>query len=989
MRRSKYLLMAAISAAICGTVAVSASANEIPAVNTRIVYEDVVSQANAAAYELKYTYVSDYAGYMVSIASNPSGIITVDIPATYTSPDSGEVYPVVAIGSSKSSWNSYATGGFTSCTQLKAITIPASVKYIARDAFSGCTGLQTVTFASGSLLETIDNNAFKGCTALKDVTFPSKLTTIGQYAFSGCNSMTSVTVPGNVKTIGYAAFYNCDRIQTVTIKKGVETIGTESFQACDSLNTITVQSGTIGEGAFRDNDRLRKITLSKGVKLSKNCFRDCPQLGMDTTKVTLPSDLTEIPESAFQGCVKVKQFVLPSTLTSIGRYAFSGCTSLASVDIPGGVATIPYQAFYNCITLNTVTLNSGLTQIGSESFYGCKKLTSINIPKTVTELYSYAFASCTALTTVKFNNNDIDSIPEHCFDGCTALESVNIPTAVNSISDYAFRNCSNLASVSFSKNLTDIGRYTFYNCDALKTLFIPANVNAVGYEAFYDCDGLTSVTVDNIMSLGSEAFAYCDNLTYANVSANDIYSNAFYNCSKLKNLTLTDYVQSLGDKCFYGCSSLVSVVLPNDLLSIPYYSFNYCSNLETVTIPKNIMSIDSYAFGNTSALKTVNFCGSKSDWEALSISYGNDVLTTTPLKIKLNYNATRVVKPAQMVNFNAAVSGTNAKLTWFKNPSATKYLLVVKKDGKQILSKTLTVKTTTYTVADYDKTSDYLFTITPVNGTVKGSAASIGLPGKVKDVKATAGNSNIKLTWTKSTVATSYKVWTSTDGGSVWKLQTTTKTPGCDLTGLKGNTSYKIRIIGYRGNVGGTAAVLTIKTKGKVLGLTATPDVTKVKLTWKKNTSASYYKIFVMENNKWVGLKKTTGNATVAYTATGLVPNTAYKFRVGAYDKNGKLFAYTDISAKTKAGTVGQVKVKSATKTAVTLGWAKYSIADTYKVFIWKDGKWTVLTQTKNNTTLSYTAKGLKANTAYKFRITAYKGTKAVAVKDITARTAS
>jgi hypothetical protein len=60
--------------------------------------------------------------------------------------------------------------------------IPAFVKEIGEDAFSGCKALTNVTFPEG--MTTIGDWAFLDCNALKSVTIPESVTSIGKYAFS-------------------------------------------------------------------------------------------------------------------------------------------------------------------------------------------------------------------------------------------------------------------------------------------------------------------------------------------------------------------------------------------------------------------------------------------------------------------------------------------------------------------------------------------------------------------------------------------------------------------------------------------------------------------------------------------------------------------------------------------------------------------------------------------------------------------------------------
>ena len=62
----------------------------------------------------------------------------------------------------------------------------------------------------------IDNNAFSGCTGLTSVTIPNSVTSIGNSAFNGCSGLTSVTIGNSVTTIGSYAFYGCSGLTSVT-----------------------------------------------------------------------------------------------------------------------------------------------------------------------------------------------------------------------------------------------------------------------------------------------------------------------------------------------------------------------------------------------------------------------------------------------------------------------------------------------------------------------------------------------------------------------------------------------------------------------------------------------------------------------------------------------------------------------------------------------------------------------------------------------------
>ena len=96
-----------------------------------------------------------------------------------------------------------------------SLFIPSSVTSIGDSAFSGCSGLTSVTIPSS--VTSIDWYAFENCSGLTSVTIPSSVTSIGRYAFSGCSGLTSVTIPSGVTSIGQDAFYNSSGLTSVYV----------------------------------------------------------------------------------------------------------------------------------------------------------------------------------------------------------------------------------------------------------------------------------------------------------------------------------------------------------------------------------------------------------------------------------------------------------------------------------------------------------------------------------------------------------------------------------------------------------------------------------------------------------------------------------------------------------------------------------------------------------------------------------------------------
>ena len=108
--------------------------------------------------------------------------------------------------------NQIWSGGFMHCDKLTHVAVPASVTYIAPQAFTRCPSLAAITVdAENPAYSSVDGVLFsKDHTAVikfpgaktGDYTIPAGTTNIGYWAFKSCNNLTSVTVPASVTSNG-------------------------------------------------------------------------------------------------------------------------------------------------------------------------------------------------------------------------------------------------------------------------------------------------------------------------------------------------------------------------------------------------------------------------------------------------------------------------------------------------------------------------------------------------------------------------------------------------------------------------------------------------------------------------------------------------------------------------------------------------------------------------------------------------------------------
>ena len=472
-----------------------------------------------------YSLVTD--SYIPAISPSPTGVVT--IPSTL----GGK--PVTSIGAD----------AFSGCSGLTSVTIPDSVTDIGERAFDWCGGLMSVTIPDS--VTSIERGGVYGCSGLTSVTIGNGVTSIGALAFSGCSGLTSMTIPDSVTSIGFSAFEGCNNaiFDTATIP-GVKLVDGWVVGNMGSLSGNLDLTGVRGIAAY--------------------AFSGCSGL----TRVTIPNSVTSIGSYAFHGCSGLTSVTIPNSVKNIESFAFSGCNGLMSVTIPASVTSIEQGTFHNCSGLTSVTIPTGVMSIGADAFSGCSGLESVTIPDSVTSIGSgivgtnsatfvcSAFSGCSSLMLISVGSGNANYKSVNGLllskDGKTLIQGVN-------------------GDVTIPDSVTRIGRGAFHNCSGLLSVTIPDSVTSIGDHAFRGCSGLTSVTIpDSVASIGDWAFRDCQNLGNVVIGKNvaRIDGEAFKNCGKLGKVTFRGNEPQLRDgedkegygEQFYGVASYCKVFVP-------------------------------------------------------------------------------------------------------------------------------------------------------------------------------------------------------------------------------------------------------------------------------------------------------------------------------------------------------------------------------------------------------------------------------------------
>ncbi len=331
-------------------------------------------------------------------------------------------------------------------------------------------------------------------------------------------------------------------------------------------------------------------------------------------------------------------------------------------------------------------------------------------------------------------------------------------------------------------------------------------------------------------------------------------------------------------------------------------------------------------------------------------------------------------------------------LQWDKNTSASGYELQKYDGSKWVAIKTLTSNTdTSFTVTNLAPSTTFQFRLRAYKdfGSAKSYSEFTGLnvttrPYTTTGLKCSSKtNVSINLQWNKNTSASGYEL--QKYDGSKWetiKTFTSNADTSFNVTGLKASTTYKFRLRAYKALTNAKSysefTVLNVNTRPYTTTGMKCSSKTNVSanLQWNKNISADGYVLDKYDGSKWVTIKTFTSNANTSFNVTGLKASTTFKFRLRAYKNFGSVkeySAYTYLNVNTRPYTTTGFKMKSATKNAITLQWNKNISASGYCIEKWDGSKWVQIKRYTSNANVTYTATGLKANTAYKFRIRAYK----------------
>ena len=251
-------------------------------------------------------------------------------------------------------------------SDLTSISLPDSLEYIGRVAFSGRESLAEIHCSDNFDVEFFDSGVFKETKWLDEQ--PVGLIVLGVVLYSHKGTIPSlmIEVPSTVKTIAGGAFAYQKAVEAIVLPEGVKLAGPSIFDHCESLSTIKLPEG---------NTIIYHNMLAYTYALKE---------------VIIPSTVTLIEPHAFYKS-GIEQLTVPSSVKEIDKNAFSGCEGLIEVYLSDGLEVLFENAFSNCYNLVKIRLPNTLKELKSYTFGRCNAQ-EIVIPRSFKTIQYYAFS---------------------------------------------------------------------------------------------------------------------------------------------------------------------------------------------------------------------------------------------------------------------------------------------------------------------------------------------------------------------------------------------------------------------------------------------------------------------------------------------------------------------------------------------------------------------------------------------------------------------
>ncbi|MGN0447566.1 MAG: leucine-rich repeat protein [Acutalibacteraceae bacterium] len=588
--------------------------------------------ARAFSYNIENVYV-DSMDFWYDIVFESSSANPLDQAESFYI--GGELMTELIIPEGVTELHDYA---FYGCESLISVTFPKSLKVLGEWNFAFCDNLQGVyadsvrywidlyegTYKAGKevyLCSPIRKNTklYLGGELVVDLVIPEGVTMLTPDVFSHLKTLESVTFPkGFTRMIGnaFSASYNIKEIYVPDLKvwfsicseinreiKGIETLYINNEPVIDLI--IPEDIDTIVEDAFYRYKKLRSITFTSPIKQFGNFWAyGCENFeaiyvdsfetwngcefgsnshnplnmvdylyidGEPVVDLVIPQGTTSISDNAFQGYRALKSVSIPKSVQHIGNYAFF--TNFESVYVES------VEAWINtCLAMGDKNAYVWHPMQHAENFYvGGELLTDLVIPEGVTEISKTTFYYVDTIKSVTFPSS---------------ISKINYSIIYNSDAiDVYVPDVKTWLNVSYLLKSNKINTI-FLNGEELEDLVITEDITELPMYSFYKYKKLKSVTLSaSLISIGSESFTECD-------AIERVYVDSIETLMNIEFKGLSANPMSLGADLYIDNTLVTELIIPDGVTDIGNYTFAGCCSVKTLVLPTTVTKIGSGSFAD-------------------------------------------------------------------------------------------------------------------------------------------------------------------------------------------------------------------------------------------------------------------------------------------------------------------------------------------------------------------------------------------------------
>ena len=567
---------------------------------------------------------------------------------------------------------------FKNCTNLTAVNLNEGVDEIFSDAF---TNIGATSISLPKSMRSLDNSS--GCPFANNKFTEIKVHAENPYLFVGEDGALYTNKESSLKRYTLVAFPFAFEKPFKEVPEGVMKIQTHTFDECTNLadTLILPESLTTAEETFRFTKVKCVIVNCEKLETSYSFF-----FADELEEVIFGKKVEKIPNKMFYGCdaiskITIQGEIMPDwksthtsgfcpfdddVITNAKLYVNCGWGDSYKADADKWGEFTPANIIDTLMYDVTLEAEQGTAEITSTTDCNKVNVSISGIPS------GYTF--------VKWNNGETTTTASYTITSDTVIRAIVKKDKLIGETFTAETVEGVPVTYKILKKNKERGEFTVqvgeadYSRQAISkdyagTLTIPDSavyydekyaVVKVSNYAFMRCNVTQVILPDGIAEIGQDAFAYSKITSMAMPNTvTTMKSEAFYECTSLASLTLSNSLTEIAQRGFEKCI-ITELDIPASVEYLYGSSFANCTSLATVTWhPENLKQIGSRPFQNTPWFEAypAEENGAKYAGDKL-LGGSNDVITSFAVKdgtkmiastaVELFNNVTDIYVPASV-----------------------------------------------------------------------------------------------------------------------------------------------------------------------------------------------------------------------------------------------------------------------------------------------------------------------------------------------------